>query len=186
MPGKRTIYTIGHSNRPLEDFIELLTENSIERLVDVRSIPMSRANPQFNKSALTKSLEDSGIEYLHMPELGGRRGKQKNSRLAVNSAWEHSAFRNYADYALTGEFREGLEQLIKLAREKRTAYMCSEAVWWRCHRRIITDYLLARGWHVKHIMAPGKTTDAEMNEMAVVKDDGSIIYPGEQTELELD
>ena len=183
MSGLRTIFTIGHSNRSIEEFIELLEENKIELLADVRSIPMSRHNPQFNKTALQASLHHYDIDYIQIAALGGRRGRSnKNSH---NTAWEHSSFRNYADYAETEPFREGLAALTELARKKRTAYMCAEAVWWRCHRRIITDYLLSEGWKVRHIMAPGKTTVAEMNEMARPQKDGRIIYPAAQASLEL-
>lgn len=180
---KKNIYSIGHSNRTIDNFIALLTENEIELLVDVRTFPMSRYNPQFNKSALEQTLKHHGIEYLHLASLGGRRGRtNKNSH---NDAWEHSAFRNYADYAETEPFRAGLENLMELANEKRIAYMCSEAVWWRCHRRIITDYLLARGWHVLHILAKGKTQEAEMNQNAQMQPNGTIIYPAAQSSLEL-
>ena len=183
MAGKRIIFTIGHSNRSIEDFIALLEENKIELLVDVRTFPMSRYNPQFNKEALHQSLKHYSVEYKHLAALGGRRGR--SNKTSHNTAWEHVSFRNYADYAETEPFREGLEELILLAREKRTAYMCSEAVWWRCHRRIITDYLLARGWTVRHIMAPGKVQEAEMNDNAVVSDAGTISYPAAQGSLNL-
>jgi uncharacterized protein (DUF488 family) len=181
--GKHIIYTIGHSNRSIEQFLELLEENKIELLVDVRTFPMSRYNPQFNKEALFLALKHQGISYLHLAALGGRRGKTNKS--SHNTAWEHTSFRNYADYAETEPFREGLEELITLAREKRTAYMCAEALWWRCHRRIITDYLLARGWDVRHIMEPGKTQEAELNERAVIHENGTITYPASQESLEL-
>ena len=180
---KRNIYSIGHSTRTIEDFIDLLNENGIELLVDVRTFPMSRYNPQFNKETLTSSLKHHGISYLHLAKLGGRRGKTSTS--SHNTAWEHSSFRNYADYAETEPFREGLEELIALARKSRTCYMCSEAVWWRCHRRIITDYLLSRGWNVWHIMACGKLQEAELNENAVVSEDGKITYPAAQENLNL-
>jgi uncharacterized protein (DUF488 family) len=180
---RRIIYTIGHSTRTIEDFIDLLQENGIELLVDVRTFPMSRYNPQFNKEALLTSLKHHEISYLHLAKLGGRRGKMSKS--SHNTAWEHSSFRNYADYAETEPFREGLEELIALACKSRTCYMCSEAVWWRCHRRIITDYMLARGWNVRHIMAPGKVQEAEMNENAVVNEDGRITYPAAQGNLNL-
>lgn len=183
MPGKRIIYTIGHSNRTIEAFVGLLEENGIEALVDVRSIPMSRHNPQFNKEALLTSLNHWGIEYKHVAALGGRRGR--SNKFSHNTAWEHSSFRNYADYTETEPFREGLVELAAVARKKRTCYMCAEAVWWRCHRRIITDYLLSQGWKVRHIMAPGKTTDAEMNENARPQYDGRILYPAAQETLEL-
>lgn len=181
--GKHIIYTIGHSNRSIEQFLELLEENGIELLVDVRTFPMSRYNPQFNKEALRTSLAHHGIAYTHIAPLGGRRGTSNAN--SHNTAWEHSSFRSYADYAETEPFRAGLEELISLAKEKRTAYMCAEALWWRCHRRIITDYLLARGWHVKHIMANGKTQEAELNENAVIHKNGTITYPAAQQGLEL-
>ena len=143
MPGKHIVYTIGHSNRSIEGFIELLEENGIELLVDVRSVPRSAHNPQFNKEILPQSLLQHEINYIHLPSLGGLRGKRKNSLPSHNSAWENASFRNYADYAETEAFRNGLNELIELARQSRTCYMCAEAVWWRCHRRIITDYMLA-------------------------------------------
>ena len=183
MPGYRTIYTIGHSNRTIEDFIALLEENKIELLADVRSIPMSGHNPQFNKNALDTSLHYHGIEYTHIAALGGRRGR--TNKASDNMGWQHSSFRNFADYAETEPFRKGLEELTQLARKRHTCYMCAEAVWWRCHRRIITDYLLVQQWNVKHIMAPGKATSAEMNENALVQKDGRILYPAAQEELGL-
>jgi len=144
---------------------------------------MSRANPQFNKDTFPKSLEPYGIAYAHLPKLGGRRGKSdKNS---PNTFWEHSSFRNYADYAMTEPFREGLEELKAITTEKRTAYMCSEAVWWRCHRRIVTDYLLSQSWTVLHIMSPCKTTKAEINDHAELQSDGTIIYVADQQQLDL-
>ncbi len=185
MGSLRTIFTIGHSNRPLEAFLELLEENEIELLVDVRTVPRSRHNPQFNKENLSRSLPRRGIEYIHIPALGGLRSHKKSDMPSKNTAWENASFRNYADYAETKSFREGLAELAELARKKRTCYMCAEAVWWRCHRRIITDYLLSKGWHVKHIMAPGKTDDAEMNENAKLQKDGRIIYPAAQEAMEL-
>jgi uncharacterized protein (DUF488 family) len=180
MSGKRNIYTIGHSNRTIEDFIELLEENRIELLADVRTIPRSAHNPQFNKENLSRLLPKHNIKYIHLPALGGLRGKGKNAASSNNTAWENASFRNYADYAETEEFRVGLDALIELARNSRTCYMCAEAVWWHCHRRIITDYLLAGQWRVQHIMGIGKTQDAEMNENAAVQSDGRIIYPAAQ------
>jgi uncharacterized protein (DUF488 family) len=179
----KTIYSIGHSNRAFEAFASLLVENEIELLADVRTIPMSRANPQFNKDTFPVSLAEFRIAYVHLPRLGGRR--PKSDRPSPNTFWEHSSFRNYADYALTGEFREGLAELTALAKQNRTAYVCSEAVWWRCHRRIITDYLLTLGCDVWHIMSPGKIEVAEINDHAFVQHDGSILYLADQQELNL-
>ena len=185
MPGKQIIFTIGHSNRPIEEFTQLLEENLVELLADIRTVPRSRVNPQFNKENLPESLEKVGIKYIHMPSLGGLRSRPKGAPPSHNTAWENGSFRNYADYAETEAFREGLDQLLTLARKQRTCYMCSEAVWWRCHRRIVTDYMLAAGMKVMHIMAPGKVTEAEMNENAILQDDGRIEYLGDQQELEL-
>jgi uncharacterized protein (DUF488 family) len=179
----KQIYSIGHSNRSFEEFAELLVENEIELLADIRTIPMSRANPQFNKDTFPESLVKYKVAYVHLPALGGRRGKSdKNS---PNTFWEHSSFRNYSDYAMTEPFREGLEELKELAAQKRTAYMCSEAVWWRCHRRIVTDYLLTQQWDVRHIMSHGKTTQAELNDHAELQPDGTIIYVADQQQLDL-
>ena len=156
-----TFYTIGHSTRTIEEFISLLKENRIECLIDVRSYPGSRRYPHFNKEVLPESLALHGIEYEHILTLGGRRRKSKTVDPQTNSLWTHPAFHNYADYTLSPEFDEGFAELRRLGEQKRIAYMCSEAVWWQCHRRIITDYLLAAGEHVVHIMAPGKLEDAK-------------------------
>src|ERR1041385_3203719 len=178
-----TIFSIGHSNRSFAEFAELLVENEIELLSDIRTIPMSRANPQFNKDTFPESLAPFGIAYVHLPKLGGRRGKSDVN--SPNTFWEHSSFRNYADYAMTEPFREGLSELKELAAQKRIAYMCAEAVWWRCHRRIVTDYLLSQKWKVLHIMLPGKSTEAEINDHAELQQDGTIIYIADQQQLDL-
>jgi uncharacterized protein (DUF488 family) len=179
----KEIFSIGHSNRAFEEFAALLVENEIELLADVRTIPMSRANPQFNKDTFPEALSEYNIEYVHLPKLGGRRGM--SSTKSANTFWDNSSFRNYADYALTKEFREGLLELEELATQNRTAYMCSEAVWWRCHRRIITDYLLSLKWNVLHILSQGKTEKAETNDHAFVQQDGSILYLADQQQLDL-
>jgi uncharacterized protein (DUF488 family) len=185
MSGERIIYTIGHSNRTIEEFIDLLEENKIELLADVRTVPRSSHNPQFNKESLPKTLRLHEINYIHLASLGGLRGKGKNSTPSNNSAWENASFRNYADYAETEAFHAGLVELIQFARKSRTCYMCAEALWWRCHRRIITDYLLAFGWKVRHIMSPGKAEEAEMNENSLVNNDGRITYPAAQGSFDL-
>src|ERR1035437_4160598 len=136
MPGKRIVFTIGHSNRSIEEFIALLEEHAIELLADVRTVPRSRTNPQFNRDTLPGTLKRHGIEYVHLAALGGLRGRRKDQQPSPNTFWENASFRNYADYAETDPFRDGLTELIHFARTQRTAYMCSEAVWWRCHRRI--------------------------------------------------
>ena len=151
---KPTIYTIGHSTHTIAEFVEMLQAFHIEMLVDVRSIPKSRHNPQFNKEELKKSLHEREIDYVHLGLLGGLRHTTKAS---VNTAWKNASFRGFADYMQGSEFAEGMEQLVGLAKDKRVAIMCSEAVPWRCHRSLIGDALLVRNYHVEDIMS-GKTT----------------------------
>ena len=170
-------FTIGHSTRPLADFAGLLKESEIEVLVDVRSIPRSRTHPQFNLDTLPASLRAEGVAYAHIAALGGRRGRRNTDQLSPNTYWTHPAFRNYADYALGEPFREALEALLDLGREQRCAIMCSEAVWWRCHRRIVADYLLARGETVLHIMGPHQVRPATLTPEALPQPDGTVIYP---------
>ncbi len=174
---ERAIYTIGHSTRTLADFITLLRQVDVDLLVDVRSFPRSRAMPQFNIDTLPGSLAAERIGYRHLQALGGRRHHKKGAPDSLNSLWRVAAFRSYADYAETDAFRAGLDELLALARSRCCAIMCAEAVWWRCHRRIIADYLLARGVTVKHIMGPGKLTPAVLTPGALVLADGSLRYP---------
>ena len=172
------IFTIGHSTRPVSELVELLRQVSVDLLVDVRSMPRSRTNPQFNTDTLPQSLAAAGIEYRHLPALGGLRGRRKDALPSQNRLWRSDAFRNYADYAATGQFRSGLDQLIGLTRDHRCAIMCAEAVWWRCHRRIVADYLLVRGIRVAHIMGPGKADPATLTPGAQPLADSTILYPG--------
>jgi uncharacterized protein (DUF488 family) len=172
-------HTIGHSTRALGEFTGLLHESEIELLADVRSIPKSRTNPQFNLETLPESLGAQGIAYAHIASLGGRRGKRASDDPSPNGYWTHPAFRNYADYALGDAFGEGLSALLDLGHRQRCAIMCSEAVWWRCHRRIVADYLLARGETVLHIMAPHQVKPASLTPGAVVQPDGHVVYPAE-------
>jgi uncharacterized protein (DUF488 family) len=148
-----TIWTIGHSTRPPEEFVKMLCSFQIETVADIRSYPGSRRYPHFNKEALEISLPENHIRYTHIKELGGRRKAVPDSK---NTAWRHAAFRGYADYMETDDFRNGIKELEKMAQKQRTAFMCSEAVWWRCHRSMVSDYLKARGWKVMHIMGVGK------------------------------
>jgi len=149
------IWTIGHSTRKIEVFISLLEQNGIKLLADVRSLPGSKRYPQFNKETFAESLNAHGIRYEHFPELGGRRKSKPDSR---NTAWRNISFRGYADYMETEEFRKGVERLLDLAREAGpVAIMCAEAVWWRCHRSLISDYLKAPGVEVIHILDEKKT-----------------------------
>lgn len=144
-----TLWTIGHSNRTIEQFLELLTAQKIQLLADVRRFPGSRRLPHFNQENLSPSLAAAGIDYAHFPELGGRRKALAHS---PNNAWRNEAFRGYADFMMTEEFRHGIDRLLKLAHEKPTAIMCAEALWWQCHRSLIADYLKAAGHNVLHIM----------------------------------
>ncbi|MEO6878272.1 MAG: DUF488 domain-containing protein, partial [Gemmatimonadaceae bacterium] len=163
-----TIFTIGHSTRTIAEFVALLQQVDVDLLVDVRSIPGSRAMPQFNSDTLPGSLAAAGIGYQHLRALGGRRHRGKGAPPSTNTFWRVLAFRAYADYAETDAFRAGLVELLALARAHRCAIMCAEAVWWRCHRRIITDYLLARGVPVEHIMGLGQVTAATLTPGAQV------------------
>lgn len=149
-----TVFTIGHSTRPIDQFLELLTAHGVQRLIDVRKIPQSRHNPQFGREQLSASLEQSGIEYTHMPGLGGLRRPRKDS---TNTGWRNASFRGYADYMQTPEFEESLNRCIEVAKEERVALMCAEAVPWRCHRSLVADALLARGIDVREITS---TTEA--------------------------
>lgn len=170
----KTIWTIGHSTRSMEGFIEALASQSIEVVVDVRSFPGSRRYPQFNKGELSNSLESIGIEYVHMPELGGRRRARKDSH---NTAWRNEAFRGYADYMETEDFRSGIERLLIAARTKRAAMVCAEAVWWRCHRSMISDYLKSKGVEVTHILSADKTEEHRHTSAARIVD-GELSYRG--------
>lgn len=169
-------YTVGHSNRSLTGFVEILLAAKIRAVADIRRFPGSRAHPQFNDDALSLSLADFQIAYEHVAPLGGRRG-QAEAPSALNAGWRNRSFRNYADYALSAEFRSGLERLIELGRARPCAMMCSEAVWWRCHRRIVADHLLARGEEVVHLLGNGRMEAARITQGAVVRDDRSVIYP---------
>lgn len=177
------IFTIGHSTRTTDELIALLRENGVDLLVDVRTVPRSRFNPQFNTDALPKPLAEAGIGYRHLAALGGLRHRPKDAPPSRNTLWRNDAFRNYSDYATGDAFRAGLAELRGLAREHSCAIMCAEAVWWRCHRRIVTDYLLSEGEAVMHIMAPGKTEPATLTPGAEPQPDGTILYPGPQGQL---
>jgi uncharacterized protein (DUF488 family) len=172
-----TIFTVGHSTLTLFGFVALLRQVDVTLLVDVRAIPRSRTTPQFNGDTLPDSLAADGIGYRHLRALGGRRHHRKGAPASRNTHWRVAAFRNYADYAETDEFRAGLDALRALARDDQCAIMCAEAVWWRCHRRIITDYLLAGGTRVEHITGPGRVVPATLTPGARVMADGTLCYP---------
>ena len=175
---ERPIYTVGHSTRTIEEFVELLRAAKVQRLVDVRSIPRSRTNPQYNLDSLPETLSAWQIGHTIIPELGGRRSRQKTVAPELNGYWNNQSFHNYADYAMSAEFRTGLELLMELSLDAPCAIMCSEAVWWRCHRRIIADYLLLEGRVVCHIMGNGRIDPAKITPAAIARDD-VLVYPAE-------
>jgi uncharacterized protein (DUF488 family) len=170
-------YTVGHSNRALAEFVGLLRDADIGALLDIRKMPRSRANPQFNGDSLPDALSAFDISYEHVAALGGLRGKTRALSRDVNGFWTNESFHRYADYALSGDFRAGLDRLIDVGRQRRCVMMCSEAVWWRCHRRIVADYLIARGEMVLHIMGHGRLEPAHLTSGAVVQPDGTVVYP---------
>jgi uncharacterized protein (DUF488 family) len=175
--GPLTIWTIGHSTRRVDELIGLLGQVAIDLVVDIRSVPRSRMNPQFNSDALPAPLAAAGIGYRHLPALGGLRGRRKNGVPSANTLWRNDGFRNYADYAAASPtFRQGLDDLVALARDHRAAIMCAEAVWWRCHRRIVADYLLMSGIAVAHILGPNKIEPANLTPGALPVAGGAIRY----------
>jgi uncharacterized protein (DUF488 family) len=178
-----TVFTIGHSTRTIVEFVALLRQSALDVLIDVRSIPRSRTNPRFNVDALRGALAEAGITYHHLSALGGLRHRKKGAMPSPNTLWRVAAFRNYADYATTDAFRMGLDELRTLARDHRCAIMCAEAVWWRCHRRIIADYLLAEGLTVAHIMGLNKIDPAKLTPGVRLLPGGTLVYPAADEEV---
>jgi uncharacterized protein (DUF488 family) len=176
-----TLYTIGHSNRPLEDFLDLIAAHGVGGIADVRAFPSSRRWPHFNREALAEALNAAGVSYDWLPDLGGRR--QQGRRDSPHTAWTVATFRNYADYTETGEFARGLDQLLAPARQHRTAFMCAEALYWQCHRRLIADRLVVMGCCVLHIQTRDRAVDHRLPDFARVVD-GRIVYDG-GTQLEM-
>jgi uncharacterized protein (DUF488 family) len=176
-----TVSTIGHSTHPIEAFIEMLGAHGIRRLIDVRTIPKSRRNPQFNTENLAASLHTAGIEYQHSPGLGGLRRPRPDS---ANTGWHNASFRGYADYMQTPEFRNNLDRLIQVAAERPTVIMCAEAVPWRCHRSLIADALTARSIPVVHILNTGPAKEHTMTAFARADGD-HVTYPAEAHSLDL-
>ena len=175
----RTLWTIGHSTRPWPQFVDMLHAPGIEVLADVRRFAGSRRNPQFSRDAMPQALDEAGIRYWPLPALGGRR---KPLAASPNTAWRVEAFRAYADYLADPAYIAAREALMATALEERTCVMCAEAVWWRCHRRLIADDFVARGWTVLHLLAPGKTEPHVLNPDALMVD-GVLRYPGPQPAL---
>ena len=167
------VLTIGHSTRSLESFIELLRLNEVTIVVDVRSIPRSRKNPQYNKESLPVDLARAGIDYRHMPSLGGLRHARHDS---PNTGWENAGFRGFADYMQTDEFEQGITELMEIAGKSKTVVMCAEAVPWRCHRWLISDTLVTRGWRVEHIISKTSHRPHSITAFAHVAG-GHITYP---------
>lgn len=170
------VYTVGHSTRTITEFAALLRAGQVEMVVDIRSIPRSRTNPQYNTDVLADALAPWQIAYTQIGELGGRRNKSKTIAADVNGFWTNQSFHNYADYALSNEFGCGLSLLLKLSSDRRCAIMCAEAVWWRCHRRIVADYLLHDGRSVFNLMAVARVDTARMTESAR-PEGASLVYP---------
>ena len=175
-----TIWTIGHSTRPIAEFIDLLRAHEIRLLVDVRTIPRSRHNPQFNTDTLTLSLRDADLQYRHLPELGGLRKPKKDS---INDGWRNTSFRGYADYMQTEEFRTAIDALECCSKEQ-TTVMCAEAVPWRCHRSLIADALIMRGWEARHIMSPNNAAPHVLTSF-VHMEKGTLTYPKPNDSLSL-
>ena len=169
-------FTIGHSTLSVDELAARLHSAGVTRLIDVRTISRSRTNPQFNQEDLPAMLAPHGIAYERIADLGGRRSRQRAIAPEVNGFWDNSGFHNYADWALQPPFRTALQSLREKGQRERCAVMCAEAVWWRCHRRIISDYLIAAGESVRHIM-DGRIDVAKLNEGAVVHQDGTVSYP---------
>ena len=177
-PGAPAIYTLGHSTLPLTDFLALLQAYAVGVLADIRTVPRSRANPQYNAEPLDDALAAQGVRYVHLARLGGLRGRRQDlpHGRSPNDGWQNASFRHYADYALTPPFRAGLDELLALASVP-TAIVCAEAVWWRCHRRIVADYLLVRGVPVLDIVPPVPATPHQLTPFAQPQRDGTILYP---------
>lgn len=181
VPGAPSIFTIGHSTRSIEQFISLLAANDVQLLVDVRRFPASRRYPHFNGADLAQSLKAAGIEYHHMPALGGRRPSKPDS---VNLGWRNAGFRGYADYMQTEDFWRALEELLRCAETKITGIMCAEAVPWRCHRKLISDALVIRGRRVSHILSASKVDLHTLTSFAKISG-STLLYPAETAQASL-
>jgi len=173
------VFTIGHSRRTIAEFAEMLRGEQVELVVDVRTVPRSRTNPQYNFDVLAEELEPWQIAYERIASLGGLRGRSKTTTPDVNGFWENQSFHNYADYALSDQFEAGLDELMAVSSDRRVAIMCAEAVWWRCHRRIIADYLMLHGREVVHLMGNGRAEPARTTRAATERD-GHLVYPAPQ------
>ena len=173
-----TFFTVGHSTHTIDEFVVMLRAVDVELVADVRTIPRSRTNPQYNRDVLPRTLMSFNLDYIHIPELGGLRSRSSMAP-ATNGFWQNESFHNYADYAMSDEFRSGLCKLRQAGHCRRCAVMCAEAVWWRCHRRVIADYLLAAGESVFHIVGQNRIEPARLTDAARPGSDNSLTYPAE-------
>jgi uncharacterized protein (DUF488 family) len=172
-----TIFTIGHSTRSLQELVSCLRDTGISKVADVRRFPSSRRHPQFDRAALERGLREQNIDYVWLGEaLGGRRKELLPVERSPNRAWQVAAFRHYADAMTTPEFFAGIEALEDLARSAPTAFLCAERLWWQCHRRLVADFLVVRGWRVVHVIQPGHATEHELTPWARVEE-GRLTYP---------
>ena len=174
-----TIFTVGHSTHPIDQFIRLLQSHGVEQVIDIRTIPKSRHNPQFNSEALAAALRAANIRYVHLADLGGLRRARRDS---INLGWRNASFRGYADYMQTPEFETGLERAVRLATDRPSTLMCAEAVPWRCHRSLVADALLVRGIRVAHITSHAEPKEHTLTPFARVRG-MQITYPGDQISL---
>jgi uncharacterized protein (DUF488 family) len=178
MPEMLPVFTIGHSTRSIVEFAALLQTGGVQLVVDIRSVPKSRTNPQYNLDALPDALAEFQVAHMRFAELGGLR-KKSGMPADANALWRNQSFHNYADYALSQPFRSGLAHLLQVSAERRTAIMCAEAVWWRCHRRIVADYLIKEGRRVFHLMSETTVSAASMTPGAIEAADG-LHYPAQE------
>jgi uncharacterized protein (DUF488 family) len=176
-------FTIGHSTRPIGEFVDLLQDANVKLVADVRTVPRSRTNPQYNKDVLPEALSPFNIGYQHFAALGGLRGKARTVPPETNAFWRNASFHNFADYAMSDAFQKGLAELREAAAGQRCAVMCAETLWWRCHRRIIADYLIARHHKVFHIFGGGHTDLARLTPAARPGPSGTLIYPDDDANL---
>jgi uncharacterized protein (DUF488 family) len=172
-----TYFTIGHSTRPIGEFVAVLQRANVQLVADVRAIPRSRTNPQYNRDRLPVTLANFEIAYRHLSALGGLRRKARGIAPEINGFWRHDSFHNFADYAMSSAFRAGLAELRELGNERRCAIVCAETLWWRCHRRIIADYLIAAGDVVFHIFGPGHIEPATLTPAAHLLPDRTLVFP---------
>lgn len=179
-------FTIGHGRRSIGEFVDLLQEAEVTLVADVRTVPRSRTNPQCNRDVLPQALAPTRIAYEHIATLGGLRGKKRDIPPSINAFWQNRSFHNYADYAIGGDFHSGFSRLLELGHSKRCAIMCAETLWWRCHRRIISDYLIAAGETVFHILGPGQIEKAQMTDAAKLGPGVTLTYPASGNEIQAD